>query len=86
MNRNPQIAIRSDQNRLGHDLGNLLCHDTDIGLLAPEIAVAIEAEAVVEMVEQNDVALEPNIRADGQGGDPLRFGEPNIFAFDRRRE
>jgi hypothetical protein len=57
----PQITVAAGKDRLRHHLLRLLRHHADIGLAAPVIAKAIEAEAVVEMSEQNDIVLQPNI-------------------------
>src|SRR5580700_4711100 len=56
-----QIAVAAARGRFRHDLLHLLGHDADIGLVAAVVAEAIEAEAVVEMAEQRDVVLEPDV-------------------------
>src|SRR5450631_393291 len=50
---------------IGMDQGNFLRHHADIDRVAPQIAVFVQAEAVVEARHQNDVTLEPGI---GRGG------------------
>src|SRR4029077_1354992 len=46
-----------------HDRLHFLRHHADIGLLAPIITEAIEAEAVVELAEERDAVLELDVRA-----------------------
>jgi hypothetical protein len=43
------MAIFAAHDRLRHDGFDFLRHHADIGLLAPDIAEAIEAEAIIEM-------------------------------------
>ena len=45
----------------GHHGLHLLRHHADIGLVAAVVAEAIEAEAVVEMAEHDDVVLQPDV-------------------------
>jgi len=56
-----QITIAPVHDRLRHDLLHFLRDDAHIGLAAAVIAEAIEAEAVVEMAEQDDIVLEAQI-------------------------
>src|SRR6516165_9009388 len=65
-----QIAIGADEHGRGRNRRDLLRHHADIELVAPEIAVAVEAEAVVEALKQIDVALEAEIGWSG----PTRSG------------
>src|SRR5262245_38540626 len=56
-----EVAVLSSHDRLRHDRLHLLCHESDVGLLAAVIAEAIEPKAVVETAEEGDVVLERNI-------------------------
>src|SRR5262245_16849405 len=56
-----QVAVAAAHDRVRHDGPHLLRHDADIGAVAAVVGEAIEAEAVVEMAEQDDVVLERNI-------------------------
>src|SRR5260370_14523608 len=58
---NRQIAIPITGDRLRHDCLNFLRHYANIGVVAAVVAEAIEAEAIVEVAEQDDVVLEPEI-------------------------
>src|ERR1700722_16649951 len=58
-----QIAVAAARDRFRHDLLHLLGHDADIGLVAAVVAETIEAEAIVDVAEQSDVVLEPDIRS-----------------------
>jgi len=57
----PQIAVASAHDRLRHDLLHFLGDDADIGLIAAVVTEAIDAEAVVEMAEENDIVFERDI-------------------------
>src|SRR6266498_3036035 len=52
-----QIAICTAHNRIRNDFRDLLRHDADVELVAPAVAVAIEAYAVTETRQLNDVPL-----------------------------
>src|SRR5689334_13916499 len=60
---NAQIAVAAARDRLWHHGLHLLRHHADKGLVAAEIAEAIEAEAVIEMAEQHDVVLQRDVGA-----------------------
>src|ERR1700680_3607819 len=51
----PEIAVAAAHDSLRQDRFDFLRHHTDIGLVTSIVAEAIEAEAVVEMAQQNDV-------------------------------
>jgi len=57
----PQIAIAVAPNSIGHDCLDFLRHHADIGLIAPFVAEAIKAEAVVEPAQHDDVLFEPDV-------------------------
>ena len=59
----PQIAVWSAHDRLRHDLLHFLGDDADIGLVAADVAEAIEAKAIVETAEKNDIVFERDIGA-----------------------
>jgi hypothetical protein len=56
-----QITVRIYRYGVGHDSCYLLGHDTNIDRIAPQVAVAVETDAIVETAEQSDVALEADI-------------------------
>ncbi len=58
----PQIAITAASHRFWCDLGNLLGDHPDIGRVAAIIAEAIEAKAIVQIADKNDVMLESDVR------------------------
>jgi len=57
----PQIAIAVAPNSIGHDGLDFLRHHADIGLIAPFVAEAIKAKAVVEPAQHDDVLFEPDV-------------------------
>ncbi len=57
----PQIAISIAGDRLRHHRPHFLCDDADVGVVAAIVAEAVEADAVVQTAEQDDVMLEPDI-------------------------
>src|SRR6266545_1466377 len=59
----PQVAVRAADDRRRHDCLDLLRHHADIDLVAVLVGEAVEAEAVGEMAEQDDVVLERDIGA-----------------------
>src|SRR5215510_7092538 len=58
-----EVAVTAAHNRLRHDRLHFLRHHTHVGLVAADIAEAVEPEAVVEMTEQGDVVLERDVGA-----------------------
>ena len=58
----PQVAIRVADDRIRQDRLDFLSDDANIGFVAAVIAEAIEAEAVVEAAEEDDVMFERNVR------------------------
>jgi hypothetical protein len=56
-----QIALTITGDGLRHDGFNLLRHDAHIGFIAAIVAEAVEADAVVQAAEQDDVVLEPDV-------------------------
>jgi hypothetical protein len=56
-----QITIPAARDSLWHDLLHLLGDHTDIGFVAAVIAEAVEAKAVAEMAEQDNVVLQPDV-------------------------
>src|SRR3974377_1075951 len=58
-----QIAVAAPRHRSRHNPFDLLGHDADIGLIAAVVAEAIEAKAVVQITEKNDVVLQSDIGA-----------------------
>src|SRR5579864_93022 len=59
----PQIAIAIAADCLRHDRLHLLRDHADIGFAATYITEAIEAKAVIEMAEKDDVVFKREIRA-----------------------
>ena len=57
-----QIAVASARHRLWRYLRNLLGNNANIGRIAAVIAEAVQAEPIVEITDQNDVMLKPDIR------------------------
>jgi hypothetical protein len=56
-----QVAVASACHRLRRDLRNLLGNDPDIGRVASVIAEAVEAKAIIQITDQNDVMLKSNV-------------------------
>ena len=61
MSLDTQIAVAAAQYRRGHDCLDFLRHHADIGLVAAVVAEAVEAEAVIEVAEKEDVVLEHDV-------------------------
>jgi hypothetical protein len=59
----PQIAVAAARHGLRRDLHDLLRHDANVRFAAAVIAEAIEAEAIVQITQENDVMLEHDVRA-----------------------
>ena len=59
--RDSEIAVAAPDNCRGPDCLHLLGHDTDIGGVAAMKGEAIEAKAIVELAEKDDVVLERDI-------------------------
>jgi hypothetical protein len=57
----PQISVPAAHDRLRNGLLHFLRDLADIGLVAAIVAEAIEAEAVVEMTEKDDIVLESKV-------------------------
>jgi hypothetical protein len=57
----PQVAVPTAHDRLRDNPLHLLRDNSDIGFFASIINEAIEAKAVVEMAEQDDLVLKPKI-------------------------
>jgi len=57
-----QVAVASSRHRLWRYLRNLLGNDANIGRVAAVIAEAVQAKPIVEITDQNDVVLEPDVR------------------------
>jgi hypothetical protein len=60
---NLKIAVRTARDRRRHNLLHFLRHHPDIGFVAAIVAEAIKAETVIEIAEEGDVVLEPDVRA-----------------------
>src|SRR6185437_7118565 len=59
----PEIAVCPARHRIRPDGLHLLRDDADISLVAPEIAEAIVAEAIIETAEQDDVVFQGKVGA-----------------------
>ena len=59
--KDSQIAVSIARNRLRHDRLHFLCDHPDIGFIAAVVIEAIETKTVVEVAEQDEVVLEPDI-------------------------
>jgi hypothetical protein len=59
--KDPQVAVPTAHDRLRDNPLHLLRDNSDIGFFASIINEAIEAKAVVEMAEQDDLVLKPKI-------------------------
>src|SRR5882762_6080274 len=59
----PQEAVAAAGHGFRHHALDLLRNDTDIGLVATDVAEAIVAEAVGEMTEQDDIVLQRDVGA-----------------------
>ena len=58
----PQISIAIPRDGVRRDALNLLGHDADIGcVVAPLITETVDAEAIIQPSQGNDVFLEPDI-------------------------
>ena len=58
-----QVAVLATHNCLRHDLLHFLRHHADVSSIAAVIAEAIEADAVAELAEKNDIVLERDVRS-----------------------
>jgi hypothetical protein len=56
-----QISVAAAHHRFGHDRSDFLRHDADIGSLAVDKSEAIESNSIVQVAEQDDLALQRNI-------------------------
>ena len=59
--QDPQVAVLTADDRLGHHGLDLLRHYADVNFLAAIVSEAVEAKPVVEPAKQHDVVLEPDI-------------------------
>ena len=59
--KDPQVAVPTAHDRLRDNPLHLLRDNSDIGFFASIINEAIEAKAVVEIAEQDDLVLKPKI-------------------------
>ncbi len=59
--KDPQVAVSTAHDRLRDNPLRLLRDKSDMGFFASIINEAIEAKAVVEMAEQDDLVLKPKI-------------------------
>src|SRR5580692_8685126 len=59
----PQVAVGAADDGVRPHVLHVLRHDADIRSRLAVIDKAIDAETVVEMAEQNDVVLEPDVGA-----------------------
>ena len=58
---NPQVSVPAAHNCFRHDFLHFLRQYTDIHLVGAIVRKSIEANAIVEMTEKNDIVLERNI-------------------------
>src|ERR1700759_415423 len=65
-----QVAVATSRDCLWSHSLHFLGDDADIGLVAAEIAEAIEAKAIVEMAEQHDVVLQRDVGAPAAAATP----------------
>ena len=56
-----QVAVSAAHNCFRHDVLNFLRQDTDIRLVGTIVGKPVEAKAVVETTEKNDIVLERHI-------------------------
>jgi hypothetical protein len=71
--RDSQVTVTAAQHRCGHNRLHLLGHHADIGLVAAVVSEAVEAEAISEVAEKEDVVLEHHVRSpDDTPGCPPR--------------
>jgi hypothetical protein len=59
--QDPQVAVLTADDRLGHHGLDLLRHHADVNLPTAIVSEAVEAKPVVEPAEQHDVVLEPDV-------------------------
>ena len=59
--KDAQVAVRPTLNRIWPNNLHFLRHDADVGLAAAVIGKPVEAKAVVEVTEQDDVVLKRDI-------------------------
>jgi hypothetical protein len=57
-----QVAVRTALDRIRPNNLHFLRHDADVRLVAAVIGKPVEAKAVVEVTEQDDVVLERDVR------------------------
>jgi hypothetical protein len=60
--RHPKIAVATECDRLGSYRSDFLCNRPDVGLLAAVVREAVVAETIVELTQQYDIVLQPDIR------------------------
>src|SRR5215218_4143034 len=70
--RDPQVTIAPTHHRGRHDRLHFLRHHANVGLVAAVVGEAIEAEAIFEVAEEEDVMLEHHVGSanDTPGGPP----------------
>src|SRR5262249_20739571 len=59
-----QESVGSLHNGVGSGYGHVLRHHADVDLIAPDISVAVETDAVGQTPEQLDVAFQADVRHD----------------------
>jgi hypothetical protein len=53
----PQVTVGAGDDDIGNDLGDLLRHHANVKLVAPEMTIAVEVEAILKPPDRHDVAL-----------------------------
>ena len=55
------VSMLSDDDRLRRDPCHLLGHHAHIGLIAPDMHVAVQPQAILQPAKQSDVPLQPDV-------------------------
>src|ERR1700676_281409 len=79
--KDPQVTVAAAQHRRGHNCLHLLRHHANIGLVATVVGEAIEAEAVFEVADKEDVVLEHHVGSpnDTPGGPPCNTSHADYW-------
>ena len=57
-----EIVVASADDGIRHQFGNLVRQHANILNIAPEVAIVVQGESILETSDQYNIALKPNIR------------------------
>src|SRR3954465_15565347 len=79
--RDSQVAVVAAQHRGGVNCLHFLRHHTDIGFVAAVVSEAIEANAILEVADKEDVVLEHHVGSpdDTTGGPPCNTSHTDYW-------